>query len=76
MNSAHSFLLQGFDDASYRPINKDWAEAQAFCKDKAEGTLATANDEETRNFLANYADYDVRRCSISYFNIIEKVDNK
>ncbi len=27
----------------------------------AGGTLATANDEETRNFLANYQDYDVTR---------------
>ena len=49
------------DDGTYVPLNKNYAEAQAFCKEKAEGSLAVANDEATRNFLANYQDYDVRR---------------
>ena len=53
----------GVDDGTYVPLNKNYAEAQAFCKEKAEGSLAVANDEATRNFLANYQDYDVRRGS-------------
>ena len=55
------FKLQGFDDATYREVNRNWADAKAFCEEKAEGTLATANDEATRTFLHNYQDHDPKR---------------
>ena len=54
-------VFQGTADDTYREVNRNWMEAKKFCKEMAEGTLAGFNDEETRNFLANYQTYDTSR---------------
>ena len=46
------------DTYNWETTNLNWMNAQKWCKEKAEATLASFNDEETRNFLANYQDYD------------------
>ena len=53
--------FQGIKDGTYREVNRNWMDAQKYCKEMTEGALAGFNDEETRDFLFNYQTYDKKR---------------
>ena len=66
------FTQPGVADGRYRLQNKKYDDAAAFCKDKAEGTLAIIADAETRDFLASYQDYDTARSVLGIIFFIAK----